>query len=173
MMNRCTPSARMCLTKFFGLAGIAMLLTAWLPMNPAQAAASDTQVAKPSQTWRCKAPSGQINYSQQACPEGGELLTLKDARSHGQHKQASNNLERDAKLARRMQRERRHEERMAAKENAISLSGKGGPHVIQSTPNTHDPVPVSDMSKPIRIKPMKKAATSSAQPSSGNQSTAF
>lgn len=171
-MNRRTPGTRTRLTKAFGPASIAAMLMAWLPLNPAHAA-TNAQTAKPSQTWRCKSPSGHISYSQQACPEGGELVTLKDARSHGQQKQASDNIERDAKLARRMQRERRHEERMAAKENAISLSGQGGPHVIQSTPNNHDPVPVSDMTKPIRIKPKKKAATSSAQPSSGNQPAAF
>lgn len=159
-------------TKSLGIINVVMLLAAaWLPWTPARAATPTEHAAKPSQTWRCTSASGQISYSQQACPANGELVTLKDARTHGQQRQAIDNQERDAKLARRMQRERRHEERLAEKERAVSLSGK--PHVIQSTPNSHAPVPFSDMSKPIRLKQKKKAAASSAQPSSGGQTTAM
>ncbi len=161
-------------TKSPGLVSVVMLLaTAWLPWTPARAATPNEQPAKPSQTWRCSSASGQISYSQQPCTAEGALLTLKDARTHGQQRQASDNIERDTKLARQLQRERRHEERLAKKERAISLSGDGRPHVIQSTPNSHAPVPFSDMSKPIRIKQKKKAAASSAQPSSGGQTTAM
>lgn len=147
------------------------VMVALLHTLPAQA--EPDRAAKSSQTWRCTAPSGQVSYSQQPCAANGDLVTLKDARTRGQQRQAMDNTERDTKLARRMQRERRHEERVAAKEEAISLSGKGGPHVIQSTPNNHDPVPITDMTRPIRIKQKKKAASSSStQPSSSRPSLA-
>ncbi len=149
------------------------LAAAWLPWTPAQAATSNEHAAKPSQTWRCSSASGQISYRQQPCTTEGDLLTLKDARTHGQQRQASDNIERDARLARRMQRERRREDRLATKPHAISLSGDGGPHVIQSTPNNHDPVPVSHMSKPIRVKQTKKAAITKSQPSSATQTTMY
>lgn len=159
--------------KALGIVRAVMLLAAWLPWTPARAATPNEHVARPSQTWRCSSASGQISYSQQPCAADGDLLTLKDARTHGQQRQASDNIERDTKLARRMQRERRHEDRLATKPHAISLSGNSGPHVIQSTPNNHDPVPVSDMSKPIRVKQTKKAATTKSQPSTATQTTVF
>ena len=148
-------------------AHLACILMTLALTSPVVQAASSDQAAKASQTWRCTSTTGQVSYSQQPCTAGGELVTLKDARTHGQQRQAKDNNERDGKLARRMQRERRHEERMAAKEDAISLSGKGEPHVIRSTPNNHAPVPISDMTKPIRIKQNKKAASASTQPSAG------
>ncbi|HEX5356576.1 MAG TPA: hypothetical protein VFW93_10185 [Aquabacterium sp.] len=145
---------------------LCFLMAVVFTSSMAQTTTND-QPARPSQSWRCTATSGQISYSQHPCEAGGELVTLKDARTQGQQRQAKDNNERDAKLARRMQRERRHEERMAAKEDAISLSGNGKPHVIRSTPNTHAPVPISDMTRPIRIKSNKKAAPSSTLPSAG------
>lgn len=152
------------------LACALMLLTLWSPMGHAS---SVEQAAKPSQTWRCSSPSGQISYSQQPCEAGGELVTLKDDRTRGQQRQAKDNSERDGKLARQMQRERRHAERLAAKENAVSLSGEGEPHAIRSTPNTHAPVPISDMTKPVRIRANKKATPSSTQPSAGTATRAL
>ncbi|MBI5926204.1 MAG: hypothetical protein HY836_11450 [Aquabacterium sp.] len=142
------------------------VIMALLHTGPAQA--TPDRAAQTTQTWRCTAPSGQVSYSQQPCAANGDLVTLKDARTRGQQRQATNNTERDAKLARQMQRERRHQERMAGKNRAISLSGKGGPHVIQSTPNNHDPVPISEMTKPIRIKPKKMAASAPMQTPPGS-----
>ena len=156
----------------FDTACLALMLAALLPPPLAQAATGE-QAARPNQTWRCKAPSGLISYSQQACPNDGELVTFKDARTRGQQRQAKDNIERDTKLARRMQHERRHDERAAEKESSGPIGLSSGPHVIQSTPNNHDPVPISEMSKPIRIKSKKKAATSTAQPSSGTQAATF
>ncbi len=155
------------------LTQLAALLTA-LPIllgHPAQAEVERS--ANRSQTWRCTSSSGQLSYSQQPCAADGELLTLKDARTYGQQRQATENTVRDAKLAKTMRGVRLHEERLAYKAHAISLSGKGGPHVIQSRANNHATAPISKMNQPIRIKQQKKAASASPRITQGTSIRAF
>jgi hypothetical protein len=146
---------------------LATLLAA-LPILLGHPARAELQrSANHSQTWRCTTPSGQISYSQQPCAAAGELLTLKDERSLGQRRQATENTLRDAKLSKTMRAARLHEERLAYKAHAISLSGKGGPHVIQSTANHHAPAPISEKARLIRIKQQKQAPSPSTPITSG------
>ncbi|MBI2732527.1 MAG: hypothetical protein HYX44_04215, partial [Aquabacterium sp.] len=117
-------------------------------------AASQAQPPTPAsttQSWRCTGAAGTVIYSQRPCEGEGELRQMADERSASQLRQARDNQLRDAKLARQMQRERRHEERMASLERPISLS-KNKPHVIKATPNDHRPKPVSDSTRPVKIR---------------------
>jgi len=84
-----------------------------------------------------------------------------DSRSNSQLRQSRDNNLRDAKLARQMQRERRHAERMASLERPVSLS-KNRPHVIKATTNDHRPKPVSDSTRTIKIRSDKKQTGSAA-----------
>lgn len=113
--------------------------------------------ASASQSWRCTGPGGTVTYSQQACEGQGELRQMADERSASQLRQSRDNNLRDAKLARQMQRERRHEERMASLERPVALS-KSKPHVIKATPNDHRPKPVSDSTHPVKIRSDRKQA---------------
>lgn len=120
-------------------------------------AASQAQPPAPAsttQSWHCTGPAGTVTYSQQACEGQGELRQMADERSASQLRQSRDNQLRDAKLARQMQRERRHEERMASLEQPISMS-KNKPHVIKATPNDHRPKPVVDSTKPVKVKAEK------------------
>lgn len=110
--------------------------------------------ASASQSWRCTGPGGTVTYSQQACEGQGELRQMADERSASQLRQSRDNQQRDAKLARQMQHERRHAERMASQERAVALS-KNKPHVIKATPNDHRPKPIVDSTKPVKIKSEK------------------
>ena len=128
---------------------IAATVLALLLGHPARATAEPAD--RPIQTWRCTSATGHISYSQQPCGPGGEPLTFKDERTHGQRRQAADNHERAAKLARRLQRERHRAERAAARQGPISLSGKGGPHVIPHTANGHAPQPANPLAHPARV----------------------
>lgn len=139
---------------------VAVVATALLLGIGAMAHAQNTHStlpAKANQTWRCTSPAGEVSYSQQPCEGQAELKQMADDRSTSQLRQARNNNLRDAKLARQMQRERRHEERMASLERPVSLS-KNRPHVIKATANDHKPKPISDQTRPIKIRSEKKQA---------------
>lgn len=116
-----------------------------------------TLPAKANQTWRCTSQTGVITYSQQPCEGQAELKQMADDRSSSQLRQARNNNLRDAKLARQMQRERRHEERKASLGRPVALSSSK-PHVIKATANDHRPKPISDQTRPIKIRSEKKQA---------------
>lgn len=111
--------------------------------------------ASTKQSWRCTSQTGTVTYSQQPCEGQAELKQMADDRSTSQLRQSRDNNLRDAKLARQMQRERHHEERMASLERPAALS-KNKPHVIKATPNDHRPKPVSDSTRPVKIKSEKK-----------------
>lgn len=113
--------------------------------------------ASTNQSWRCTSPAGAVTYSQQPCDGQAELKQMADDRSTSQLRQSRNNNLRDAKLARQMQRERRHEERMASLERPGALSSSK-PHVIKATANDHRPKPISDSTRPIKIRSEKKQA---------------
>lgn len=118
-------------------------------------AAQSTLPAKANQTWRCTSQAGVVSYSQQPCEGQAELKQMADDRSTSQLRQSRNNNLRDAKLARQMQRERRHEERMAGLERPVALSSSK-PHVIKATANDHRPKPISDQTRPVKIRSEKK-----------------
>lgn len=123
----------------------------------AAAQANAHSPASTKQSWRCISPTGTVTYSQQPCEGQAELKQMADDRSSTQLRQSRDNNLRDAKLARQMQRERRHEERMASLERPVALS-KNKPHVIKATPNDHRPKPVSDSTRPVKIRSDKKRA---------------
>lgn len=106
--------------------------------------------------WRCADASGHLAYSQQPCPgDTGQAMQLKDERSRSQQRESVNNQLRDVKLARQMRNQRLYAEHAERIDKPISMSGKGKPHVIKSTPNDHRPVPISDSTRPIKVKAPK------------------
>ncbi len=133
------------------LAAIGLLLG----MGCTAAHASAPTPANTKQSWRCISSTGTVTYSQQPCEGQAELKQMADDRSTTQLRQSRDNNLRDAKLARQMQRERRHEERMASLERPVALSTNKR-HVIKATPNDHRPKPVSDSTRPVKIKSEKK-----------------
>lgn len=120
----------------------------------AYAATPATSPAKANQSWRCTDARGHVTYSQQPCDaDNADLMKVADARSAAQFRQSRDNNLRDLKLARQMQRERQHVERVASRNGAGSLSGRQRrPHIIESKPNDHRPVPVTDRTQPIKVK---------------------
>ena len=120
-------------------------------------AANAPSPAGTNQSWRCTSPAGVVTYSQQPCEGQAELKQMADERSTSQLRQSRDNNLRDAKLARQMQRERRHEERLASLERPVALSSSK-PHVIKATANDHRPKPISDSTRPIKIRSEKKQA---------------
>ncbi|RTL33357.1 MAG: DUF4124 domain-containing protein [Burkholderiales bacterium] len=137
----------------------------------AYAATPATSPAKANQSWRCTDASGHVTYSQQPCAaDDAELMKVADARSAAQFRQSRDNNLRDLKLARQMQRERQHEERVASRKGAGSLSGRQRrPHIIESKPNDHRPVPVTDRTRPVKVKPSAQGGKGSGSP--GTQGT--
>lgn len=133
----------------------------------ASAASGNHPTSAPTKLWRCASTSGQISYSQQPCDASGtqesQAMQVKDERTRTQQRQSMDNQLRDAKLARAMRGERLHQERVASLDKPISMSGKGKPHVIKSTPNDHRPVPISDSTRPIKVKAPKAEKGGKAQ----------
>lgn len=124
--------------------------------------------------WRCADASGRIAYSQLPCAKDqataqSQTLQIKDERTRSQQRESLDHQLRDVKLARRMHGERLHQERQASLDKPISMSGKGKPHVIQSTPNDHRPVPISDSTRPIKVKAPKGQAGGGAAKPGGTQ----
>ncbi len=126
-----------------------------LGMSGAAVRANAPSPASTKQSWRCTSQTGTVTYSQQPCEGQAELKQMADDRNTAQLRQSRDNNLRDAKLARQMQRERRHEERMASLERPVALS-KNKPHLIKATPNSHRPKPVTDSTRPVKIKSEKK-----------------
>lgn len=135
-------SARLAISLLLGSMGMAVHAHAPSPANT-------------NQSWRCANPTGAVTYSQQPCEGQAELKQMADARSTSQLRQSRDNNLRDAKLARQMQRERRHEERMASLERPAAMSSNK-PHVIKAKANDHKPQPVSDSTRPVKIRAEKK-----------------
>lgn len=141
-----TPCRRMSAT---------LAISVLLGINCAAAHANAPSPANTNQSWRCTSPTGAVTYSQQPCEGQAELKQMADERSTRQLRQSRDNNLRDAKLARQMQRERRHEERMAGLERPVALSSSK-PHVIKATANDHRPKPISDQTRPVKLRAEKK-----------------
>jgi hypothetical protein len=78
--------------------------------------------------YRCHDGHGQVTYSQQPCADTAQLLPVVDARTPGQAFDARANLERDMKLARQAERQRKHRERESASVPARALLVRAEPH---------------------------------------------
>lgn len=144
----------------FGLSARALrCLPIMLMAFGAQATASNPHADAATTLWRCASASGEITYSQRPCADhasqAGQTMQLKDDRSRAQQRASMSNQLRDVKLARQMHNERLYAEHRSRIDKPISMSGKGKPHVIRSTPNDHRPVPISDSTRPIKVKAPK------------------
>lgn len=150
------------------IAGAGFTLVLWTALNASAASAAPAPSASTRQSWRCVDASGHVGYSQSPCSGAtpGTLLDVPDVRTASQRSQADANRVRDAKLARQLRRDRLRDDRQAQDKRAVSLSGDGKPHVIRATPNTHEPVPVSSVTKPIRLRKPARPSDRSA-PASG------
>lgn len=80
----------------------------WLFATPYVQAQAET---KTTVAYRCEA-QGEVRYQRHAC-EGGQPMTDRDQRTDAQRQDTAQAAQTDAKLARQLQRERRHQERQA------------------------------------------------------------
>jgi hypothetical protein len=93
---------------------------------------------QPPAAYRCTSPSpagsqAEVRYQPHMC-DGGQAMTHHDHRTAAQRVQASQAAQSDAKRARQMQRERRHQERQAEGRPPIAMdSAKPRPVVSNST----------------------------------------
>jgi hypothetical protein len=85
--------------------------------------------AAPGQAYRCKGPDGHTIYSQQPCGDQAELRRVDDARTPAQALDGRLMSERESKLGRQLERQRRHEERAAALREAMPLTRPARHHV--------------------------------------------
>ena len=81
--------------------------------------------------YRCKQADGSLTYSQLPCSAQAELIKASDARTAAQLQQSMINDGQETKLAARMTRERRHEERVAAEQHAEALTRPARHHSAQ------------------------------------------
>lgn len=152
--------------RMLSLLPAAILITSSLGATAGEEPAQTPAGSK--QTWRCINGQGQASYSQMPCSGKADLIDVDDERSKAQMRQSRANNQRDLKLARQMQSERRHQERLAASQGPISLSGRHrGPHVIRSTPNDHRPVPISDQTRPVKLKSDGRGSSSKRRQADG------
>lgn len=128
------------------------LLALVLLVLPPASHATDTATA-----WRCTDKQGQVSYSQHPCEGQATQRLARDERTDAQQRQARKGLERDEKLARQMRRQRLREERAASTQRPAALSSTR-PHVIDAKANDHKPVPITDMTRPIKMPTPKTGA---------------
>ena len=97
--------------------------------------------------YRCKQADGSLTYSQLPCSAQAELIKASDARTAAQLQQSMVNDGQETKMAARMTRERRHEERVAAEHHAQALTRPARHHSasVQAvvSPGSVTPLPTS------------------------------
>jgi hypothetical protein len=95
--------------------------------------------------YRCKQADGSVTYGQMPCSAQAELIKASDGRTAAQLQQSMVNGTQDTKLAARMTRERRHDERVAAEQHAEALTRPAHHHASQvqavASPGSVTPLP--------------------------------
>lgn len=76
--------------------------------------------ARAESAFRCRDAQGHTSYTQLPCADKPDTVALADHRTPAQQREARQNTERDAKLARQLARERRKAERDAPRETVIT-----------------------------------------------------
>ena len=119
--------------------------------------------------YRCKQTDGSPTYSQLPCSAQAELIKASDARTAAQLRQSMINDGQEAKLAARMTRERRHDERVAAQQHAQALTRPARHHSgqVQAVVSPGSVTPLPSTYKPHGHRHFKALVPKTAEASNG------